>query len=72
MKRIKDIFTFDNLLKKILLGVFPSFILVMVGLVLYRAIMDIGWLGLLGLGGFILLSYIVGSIMGLKIWVNHE
>jgi hypothetical protein len=72
MKRIKDIFTFDNLLKKILLGVFPSFILVMVGLVLYRAIMDIGWLGLLGLCGFILLSYIVGSIMGLKIWVNHE
>ncbi len=72
MKRIKDIFTFDNLLKKILLGVFPSFILEMVGLVLYRAIMDIGWLGLLGLGGFILLSYIVGSIMALKIWVNHE
>lgn len=72
MKQIKDIFTFDNLLDKILLGVFPSFILVMVGLVLYLAIMTIGWLGLLGLGGFILLSYIVGSIMGLKIWVNHE
>jgi len=68
MKRIKDIFTFDDLLKKILLGVFPSFILVMVGLILYPIIMTIGWLGVLGLGGFILLSYIVGSIVGLKIW----
>ena len=68
MKRIKDIFTFDDLLKKILLGVFPSFILVMVGLILYPIIMTIGWLGVLGLGGFILLSYIVGSIVRLKIW----
>ncbi len=64
MKRIKDIFTFDNLLDKILLGTMSSIVLGMAGLVLYLIIMTIGWLGLLGLGGFILLSYIIGSIMG--------